>query len=190
MFFLDCEASSLNDDSYPIEIAWVDEVGHGETYLIRPDRTWTDWSAKAETIHHISLAMLYRDGTPVSVVAQRVTTALANQTIVSDNPSWDAAWVTRLLTTVGHQLSLPMVDIDRIMQVQIQRLLQLNKAASDTSAWHREARRLLDHGQSLVGGIRDRTIIRQNTRHRALPDAMMLWRWWHDVKTQIDGLFE
>jgi hypothetical protein len=34
--FLDFEASSLSDESYPVEVAWVFEDGHAESHLIRP----------------------------------------------------------------------------------------------------------------------------------------------------------
>ena len=34
--FLDFEASSLSDDSYPIEVGWAGEDGSTEQHLIRP----------------------------------------------------------------------------------------------------------------------------------------------------------
>ena len=52
ILFLDFEASSLLPGSFPIEVAWVDETGQGESYLIRPHEGWLDevagnpgWSA-------------------------------------------------------------------------------------------------------------------------------------------------
>lgn len=39
-YFLDLEASSLSDNGYPIEVAWVDEFGHAEEYLIHPVEEW------------------------------------------------------------------------------------------------------------------------------------------------------
>ena len=48
--FLDFEASSLSDDSYPIEVGWVFEDGRTEAHLIRPAPAWTDWDPAAEAI--------------------------------------------------------------------------------------------------------------------------------------------
>jgi len=58
--FLDIEASSLNDASYPIEIAWSDEKGNIESHLINPYaiEEWTDWDFYAEhKIHGLSRFM-------------------------------------------------------------------------------------------------------------------------------------
>jgi len=42
--FIDSEASGLLPGSFPIEIAWVDESGQGESHLIRPAIGWLDES--------------------------------------------------------------------------------------------------------------------------------------------------
>jgi hypothetical protein len=49
--FLDFEASSLSDRSYPVEVAWVFQDGRSESHLIRPATEWTDWDDEAEAIH-------------------------------------------------------------------------------------------------------------------------------------------
>lgn len=46
--FLDFEASSLAERSYPIEVGWVFEDGAGEAHLIRSAPEWTDWTIAAE----------------------------------------------------------------------------------------------------------------------------------------------
>ncbi len=38
--FIDVEASSLSEYSFPIEVGWVLEDGTGTSYLIRPEPTW------------------------------------------------------------------------------------------------------------------------------------------------------
>jgi hypothetical protein len=42
IYFLDIEASSLDHDGFPIEVAWIDENGKGEAYFIRPADHWLD----------------------------------------------------------------------------------------------------------------------------------------------------
>ena len=83
-FFLDVEASSLADGSFPIEVAWVDETGQGEHYLIRPAPRWLDgagfplaWNVGSERLHGISFATLLVEGISHVRVAKRVAQVLA-----------------------------------------------------------------------------------------------------------------
>jgi hypothetical protein len=71
IYFLDLEASSLLPGGFPIEIAWVDETGHGESYLICPADVWLDedkdhpnWSWESEQVHRIRLSTLLVEGIP------------------------------------------------------------------------------------------------------------------------------
>ncbi len=69
--FLDFEASSLGERSYPIEVGWVFADGAGEAHLIRPAPEWTDWDPAAERIHGIGRGQLMATGTPYGEVARR-----------------------------------------------------------------------------------------------------------------------
>jgi hypothetical protein len=95
--FLDFEASSLADNSYPIEVGWVFEDGREESHLIRPSPLWTDWEPEAEAIHHISREMLERDGEGHRVVAVRMIEALTGHALYVSAPSWDGKWLSVLL---------------------------------------------------------------------------------------------
>lgn len=186
MYFVDCEASSLDSGSYPIEIAWVDETGQGEHYLIRPIFAWTNWKAASEAIHGISRATLEADGKPADWVAHRAATVLTGHTVVSDNPEFEEYWIGALLATIERQ-PLPVIGHDRVLRVQIHRLLRLNTAEPNTPDWHRQARRLLDRGQVLIGEAQFRATMGR-VRHRALPDAEALWQMWRLVKQDIDQI--
>jgi hypothetical protein len=184
MFFVDCEASSLNSGSYPIEIAWVDETGAGETHLIRPMPQWLDWSEVAEKIHGISRATLQAEGEPAETVARRALTQLQGHQLVSDNPAYDCHWLSVLLACI-QEPPLAFVSHDAVLGEQMQRLQQLNTAAPSSTDWHRQSRRLLDHGQSIIGDVQlhVETI---KVEHRALPDAQRLCYVWRTVKHKID----
>jgi hypothetical protein len=95
--FLDFEASSLAKNSYPIEVAWVFEDGRSEAYLIRPAPGWDDWADDAETIHHISRAMLRTSGTPHDEIARRMIDELSRHDLLASAPSWDGKWLSVLL---------------------------------------------------------------------------------------------
>jgi hypothetical protein len=99
--FLDFEASSLSDDSYPIEVGWVFEDGLSETHLIRPAAAWTDWDEAAEAIHGISRERLAAEGEPHEAVARRILEALSEHEVFVTAPSWDGKWLSVLLRAAG-----------------------------------------------------------------------------------------
>ena len=97
--FIDLEASSLLPGGFPIEVAWVDQNGQGESYLVRPPPAWLQaeaaWSTDSERVHGISLATLMAEGLPVEQVAKRVAEALAPAHVMacSDAPGFDGGWI-------------------------------------------------------------------------------------------------
>jgi len=95
--FLDFEASSLSKDSYPIEVGWAGEDGSSEAHLIRPAPGWSDWDASAEAIHHIGRDTLLAKGEPHDEVARRMLETLGPHDVYVTAPSWDGAWLSRLL---------------------------------------------------------------------------------------------
>ncbi len=111
--FLDFEASSLSDDSYPIEVAWVFEDGRDRCFLLRPLPAWTDWDAGAERIHGISRAHLEAEGTDVAAVAHEMIETLSGYALFASAPSWDGKWLSVLLRGAGlprHALRLGKSD--------------------------------------------------------------------------------
>ena len=111
--FLDFEASSLSDRSYPIEVAWVWEDGSAEAHLIAPAPAWTDWDAAAEAIHGIPRATLVAEGEPHDRVARRLVEVLAGHDLFASAPSWDGKWLSALLRAAGlprHALRLRDTD--------------------------------------------------------------------------------
>src|SRR3954453_1220626 len=105
ILFLDIEASSLHQNSYPIEVGWVlDDEQEPYTFLIRPHSTWNrleGWSLQSETIHSISLTTLDKDGISVEEACQRLDRAVEGCILVSDNPEHDSRWLNRLAKAAG-----------------------------------------------------------------------------------------
>lgn len=111
--FLDFEASSLARDSYPIEVGWAGEDGSQEAHVIRPAPGWSDWDAAAQAIHRISREQLLEKGEPHDQVARRMLDALGEEDVYVTAPSWDGAWLSRLLRAAGlprHALRLHEAD--------------------------------------------------------------------------------
>jgi len=99
--FLDFEASSLADASYPIEVGWVFEDGEGESRLIRPAPDWTDWDCDAARVHGLSRETLDAQGAAHDVVARRMVEALSGHDLFASAPSWDGKWLSVLLRRAG-----------------------------------------------------------------------------------------
>lgn len=111
--FLDFEASSLSNRSYPIEVAWVFEDGRSESHLIRPAAGWDDWDDAAQAIHGILRSTLLTEGKTHDAVAARMIHALDGHDLCASAPSWDGKWLSVLLREGGfprHALRLRATD--------------------------------------------------------------------------------
>jgi hypothetical protein len=111
--FLDFEASSLSDRSYPIEVGWMFQDGRSESHLIAPAPGWDEWDPAAEAIHGIARATLIAEGEPHDMVANRMVEALSDHELFASAPSWDGKWMSALLRAAGlprHTLVLRDTD--------------------------------------------------------------------------------
>lgn len=167
--FLDNEASSLNVESYPIEIAWVGEDGRSENFLIRPEPGWTDWSEEAEALHGLSRDTLMREGSPAALVAQRFLTATENCRIVTDAPAFDRGWLQKLCGVVGEKEPA----VHPVLEAWVEALRLAHGGAS------------AEEDATLLAQVRIREEKRTAPRHRALPDALELWRIWKDLRDGV-----
>jgi len=118
--FLDCEASSLSADSYPIEIAWWDaQVGEIESHLINPYKypeSFTDWSKDAEMVHGLSRMHLSYHGQPPISVAERMNAVLEGATVYTDAPDFDGFWVRRLMEACKLEMTFYFADINTLLK--------------------------------------------------------------------------
>lgn len=104
--FIDFEASSLSQDSYPIEAGWAHldrETGKiiSKGVLIKPETNWTDWNPVSEAIHGIPLSILERDGETALSVAERLNSAFGGDVVLCDGGDYDAHWASRLYEAAG-----------------------------------------------------------------------------------------
>lgn len=97
--FVDVEASSLASTSYPIEIAWSDNRGKIENYLINPHCIpyWTDWDFQAQSLHGISHEQCVLNGSQPEFVCRRLSQSIKpGEIIYADGSNFDQAWVDEL----------------------------------------------------------------------------------------------
>ena len=107
--FLDCEASSLADNSYPIEVAWNNEDGSIESYLIniyRYPSDYDDWNRHAQSLHGITKQYLSEKGKEPQFVVDRMEEKLRGKKLLTDAPDWDGFWVKRLYESVNQKCEL------------------------------------------------------------------------------------
>jgi hypothetical protein len=192
ILFVDLEASSLEPDGYPIEVAWVDQDGKGETHLIRPPDQWLQvdagnpgWSPESEQLHGISLATLLAEGEPVQDVAARA--ALLSATYVmacSDAPPSDGAWLNRLFKAAGLRRSVRLVDVRELYGLACRPLLD-GLPLEDGSVRDRAEHRVRNLALEIVARAEEVEHLRSGPRHRALPDAEALWRTWSAVRDEV-----
>ncbi len=177
--FLDFEASSLSDRSYPIEIGWVFADGTGEGHLIRPASKWTDWDVQAEAIHGIPRARLETEGLAVEAVAQRMVAALGDHRLYASAPSWDGRWLSALMRAAGlPRKTLTLEGTDLLLHEAARDILQPVVPEDDLD-------RTVQNIVSLAEMRRWET-----PAHRALADAEGERQRWLEVQRVAQGAAE
>ena len=178
--FLDFEASSLADGSYPIEVGWVFADGTSEAHLIRPARDWTDWDPRAERIHRITREELVANGTPYHQVASRMVEVLTGEDVCASAPSWDGKWLSVLLRTAGYPRgTLRLRDSDDVFAEAARAILGPVVASEGL--------------ESAVGQVLALDELRRRAgppAHRALPDAQEERQRWLDVREAAGRMAE
>lgn len=163
--FLDFEASSLSEDSYPVEVGWIFEDGRSESHVIRPKMDWTDWDPAAEAIHGLSREHLLAEGASPRGVASRLLDQLTGHSLYATAPSWDGKWLSVLLRAGGiprHALRLRDSDEAHL------------EAARNLAASPEEAASILDRVRRAQCNVQP--------EHRALPDARRELGVWLEVR--------
>lgn len=176
IFFLDFEASSLSDESYPIEIGWVDEAGQGESWLITPAEHWTEWSADSERIHGISRSVLNQHGSPFGTVAKRAESVLGAEHVLvfADQPAYDGYWFRVLMKAAGLP-AIPVLDVMQLYGEACRPLLSLS----------RNPQRGVLRAHEIVATAANAESALPRTRHRALSDAKGLYWTWREIQRLV-----
>ncbi len=105
MIILDIEASGLDEQSYPIEIAWVDTKSDArDSFLVNPETSqddWSYWDPNAEAIHGLAREAVTSKGIDVKSACRRLNSALGGKTVYSDGLNWDRFWIRTLFDGAG-----------------------------------------------------------------------------------------
>jgi DNA polymerase III subunit epsilon len=106
IMFIDFEASSLSENSWPIEVglAWLDHDNkiRSAARLIKPHPSWDaeDWSERSAAVHKIPFDDL-QTAEPAHEVAQWVARTVGFSRLISDSKPYDGYWLQKLMKTAG-----------------------------------------------------------------------------------------
>jgi DNA polymerase III epsilon subunit-like protein len=115
---IDLEASGLGAESYPIEVAWInDDTGDYDSFLINPEsaQDWTYWDDYAEEVHGIDRGDLVSKGLDIIHACERMNKKLKGKTLISDALEFDLFWLKRLFKATGMEPNFTMAGLDRIL---------------------------------------------------------------------------
>ncbi len=120
LIFIDFEASSLDAESWPIEVGLtIIEDGELRSWssMIKPEPNWPEraWSCESTGIHNIARVDL--DAAPSAAdVAEQLVERIGQRHIISDAPGFDWFWAFRLLDVID---ATPprFIDVDRVVKL-------------------------------------------------------------------------
>lgn len=135
---IDIEASGLDKDSYPIEIAWLDSEGNKDSFLIKPASTWHYWDEYAEMfIHKISKKQLHQKGISPLEAVNRLNKALTGKTVYSDVVKWDSFWLYQLYTLTNKVMSYTCEDIYYLLPIEEVDAIKIHQELKEIDRPHR-----------------------------------------------------
>lgn len=149
--FLDFEASSLDLNSYPIQVAWSLPDGSVYDRFIRPCDTWKDWSYASEEIHGIRREFLFDVGRAAREVAEELNAALDPYNIAfADALQYDESWLQTLYLSAGIEPTFVLGDFNQMLADTRPELFKGLRHHRPDSEWAR----LKDLARSRVPGRR------------------------------------
>jgi hypothetical protein len=164
--FLDVEASSLDMDSYPIEIAWSDPSGAIESHLINPYAVedWTDWDYNAQQIHGISRKQCREEGVHPRWLCSRMDQVIQpGEILYADGVPFDSNWI-EVLYSEGSALGYAQFKIIHSDVVMLPLLMAIEH--DDKKRWQKYEMLKLEARKTVKG------------RHRAGIDVQYLIELW------------
>ena len=141
--FLDCEASGLSGESWPIEVAYAASDGGADEFLLSRQPEWSleAWDRYSARTHGISLADLEENGISAKAAIERLS-ILRNAVVVSDAAEFENFWLGRLAQAAGAELPFTVVDWETVLpadQTREERDDFLTRARADEPRLHRAA---------------------------------------------------
>ena len=145
LILLDFEASSLSNDSYPIEVGLVlalspDGPIRVWSSLIKPGRDWVlnpDWDPAAERVHHIPKALLATGRPPLEVAKALNVIVGPVGHAYCDGGHYDGFWLERLFKAAGIAPAFELWDLARLFLLNRALFRRYGTILDESAAPHR-----------------------------------------------------
>lgn len=150
---IDFEASSLDEDSYPIEVGIAivrDERIDSWSSLIRIVPEWASrdaWSRTSESVHGISRRELIDAPRPSSVMQELNDRTRGLEIVYCDGGDFDVHWLRELSRASAIKPTFRIADINLLLGLDRRRRNRFAELIAATSAPHRagpDAKRLAE----------------------------------------------
>lgn len=116
---LDVEASSLTDQSYPIQVGYtkvIDGKLVTSEFLIKPQADWTDWDEETEMyIHNINRDDLFLNGKDIYASCKELNEQLEGATVIVDSKDFDDFWINKLHDAANIERKYTLIHIDQYL---------------------------------------------------------------------------
>ncbi len=116
---LDCEASGLSDESYPISIGVCGPDMQSWYWLICPLEDWEYWDSFSETIHGIERDVLLEQGRDAFLVAREMNAIFKGLSLTVDS-EWDSFWVKKLFEDSGVKMGFDINFVAALLSTEQQ----------------------------------------------------------------------
>jgi len=138
LIIIDCEASGLEEDSYPIEVGVAfpyDSFG----FLIKPHYSWNYWNEKSAKIHNIKREQL-NQGLSIYDSVIKLNSQLRDSVVFSDAVDYEIFWLDKLFSVVGVERlfdikSIYQLDFDfeiyKKEKIKMSKNIQIHRAEND-----------------------------------------------------------
>lgn len=110
--FLDFEASSLDANSWPIEVGYAAACGAEDDFLLSRHGDWSMeyWDRNSANLHGISPADLAEFGIDATAALERLAEKLGGAMVVSDAPEFENHWLRRISAAAGRPAPFTVKD--------------------------------------------------------------------------------
>lgn len=104
--FIAIDASSHEETSHPVAIAWSMTDGQIKTTLIQPEDDWEDWDYALEDLHGINQETLYQRGETCWSVIRELENDLDESYLRTDHTEQTERLLELIYETCGKESSL------------------------------------------------------------------------------------
>lgn len=114
--FIDFEASSYEEDSYPIAVSWSLPDGQIKSVLIIPEDDWTDWDPGNAMARGITREHLFEQGFSALDVIREMNEDLADAQVFIDGLDYDQELLDRLFEAYGETPAFELVSVGELFR--------------------------------------------------------------------------